>query len=46
MWLFLLFFTVPVIEIVLFIKVGGTIGLMPTVFIILITAIAGTVFVK
>ena len=39
-------FTVPVIEIVLFIKVGGTIGLMPTVFIILITAIAGTVFVK
>ena len=46
MWLFLLFFTVPVIEIVLFIKVGGTIGLMPTVFIILSTAIAGTVFVK
>ena len=46
MWLFLLFFTVPVIEIVLFIKVGGTIGLIPTVFIILITAIAGTVFVK
>ena len=46
MWLFLVFFTVPVIEIVLFIKVGGTIGLMPTVFIILITAIAGTVFVK
>ena len=46
MWLFLLFFTVPVIEIVLFIKVGGTIGLMPTIFIILITAIAGTVFVK
>ena len=46
MWLFLLFFTVTLIEIVLFIKVGGTIGLMPTVFIILITAIAGTVFVK
>ena len=46
MWLFILFFTVPVIEIVLFIKVGNSIGLMPTVFLVLITAIAGTIFVK
>ena len=46
MWLFILFFTVPVIEIVLFIKVGNAIGLMPTVFLVLITAIAGTIFVK
>ena len=46
MWLFFLFFTVPVIEIVLFIKVGSAIGLIPTVFVILITALAGTFFVK
>ena len=46
MWLFILFFTVPVIEIVLFIKAGNAIGLMPTVFLVLITAIAGTIFVK
>ena len=46
MWLFILFFAVPVIEIVLFIKVGSAIGLMPTVFLILITALAGTFFVK
>ena len=46
MWLFILFFTVPLIEIVLFIKVGSAIGLIPTVFVILITALAGTFFVK
>ena len=46
MWLFILFFTVPVIEIVLFIKVGSAIGLIPTIFVILITALAGTFFVK
>ena len=46
MWLFILFFTVPVIEIVLFIIVGSAIGLIPTVFVILITALAGTFFVK
>ena len=46
MWLFILFFSVPVIEIVLFIKVGSAIGLIPTVFVILITALAGTFFVK
>ena len=34
------------IEIVLFIKVGSAIGLIPTVFVILITALAGTFFVK
>ena len=43
---FFLFFTVPVIEIALFIKVGSAIGLIPTVFVILITALAGTFFVK
>ena len=46
MWLFFLFFTVPVIEIVLFIKVGSALGLIPTVLVILITALAGTFFVK
>jgi len=46
MWLFILFFTVPLIEIVLFIKVGGAIGLIPTIMVVLLTALAGTVFVK
>ena len=46
MWLFIVFFTVPVIEIVLFIKVGSALGLIPTVLVILITALAGTFFVK
>ena len=46
MWLFILFFTVPLIEIVLFIKVGGAIGLIPTIVVVLLTALAGTLFVK
>ncbi|MAJ94315.1 MAG: exlusion protein FxsA, partial [Marinovum sp.] len=40
MWLFILFFTVPLIEIVLFIKVGGAIGLIPTIMVVLLTALA------
>lgn len=46
MWLFLLFLLVPLIEIALFIQVGGWIGLWPTLAIVVATAIAGTVLVR
>ncbi|QGY00154.1 FxsA family protein [Roseovarius faecimaris] len=46
MWLFLAFLAVPLIEIALFIQVGGAIGLWPTLGIVVLTAILGTVLVK
>lgn len=46
MWLFLAFLAVPLIEIALFIQVGGLIGLWPTLLIVVLTAIAGTVLVR
>lgn len=39
--LFLLFVIVPLIEIALFVEIGGAIGLWPTLLIVLLTAIAG-----
>ena len=46
MWLFFIFVAVPVVEIALFIKVGGWLGLFPTLAIIVITAALGTYLVK
>ena len=46
MWLFVLFLAVPLIEIALFIQVGGLIGLWPTLAIVVLTAIAGTWLVR
>jgi UPF0716 protein FxsA len=46
MWLFLAFLLVPLIEIALFIQVGGWIGLWPTLAIVVLTAVAGTVLVR
>jgi len=46
MWLFLAFLLVPLIEIALFIQVGGLIGLWPTLLIVVLTAIAGTLLVR
>lgn len=46
MWLFLLFLLVPLIEIALFIQVGGWIGLWPTLGIVIATAVAGTILVR
>lgn len=46
MWLFLLFLVVPLVEIALFIQVGGLIGLWPTLAIVVLTAIAGTFLVR
>lgn len=46
MWLFLIFVTIPIIEIALFIQVGGWLGLWPTLGIVILTAILGTVLVR
>jgi UPF0716 protein FxsA len=46
MWLFLAFLLVPLIEIGLFIQVGGAIGLWPTLGIVVLTAILGTYLVR
>lgn len=46
MWLFLAFLLVPLIEIALFIQVGSWIGLWPTLAIVILTAIAGTILVR
>ena len=39
--LFLLFILVPLLEIYLFIRIGGVIGAMPTVLLVVLTAIIG-----
>ena len=46
MWLFILFVTIPIIEIALFIQVGGWLGLWPTLGIVILTAILGTYLVR
>lgn len=46
MWLLIAFIAIPLIEIALFIQVGGLIGLWPTLLIVVITAVAGTYLVK
>lgn len=46
MWLLVAFIAVPLIEIGLFIQVGGMIGLWPTLAIVLLTALLGSWLVK
>ena len=46
MWVLLAFVAVPMIEIALFIQVGGLIGLWPTLAIVLLTAMAGSYLVR
>ena len=46
MWLLIAFIAIPVIEIALFIQVGGFIGLWPTLLIVILTAVAGTYLVR
>lgn len=46
MWLLIAFIAVPMIEIALFIQVGGAIGLGWTLAIVLITAVLGTTLVR
>ncbi len=44
--LFLLFIFVPMIEIALFIQIGGLLGFWPTMFLVLITAFVGANLVR
>jgi UPF0716 protein FxsA len=46
MWLFAAFVAVPILEIALFIQVGGWLGLWPTLLIVVATAALGTVLVR
>ncbi|MDP5306975.1 FxsA family protein [Paracoccus spongiarum] len=46
MWLFWVFVAVPIIEIALFIQVGGWIGLWPTLAIVILTALVGTALMR
>ena len=46
LWILLAFIGVPLIEIALFIKVGGFIGLWPTIAIVIATAVAGTALIR
>ena len=46
MWLFVLFLAIPLIEIALFIQIGGAIGLWMTLLIVILTAILGTFMVR
>lgn len=46
MWLFLAFVSVPLIEIALFIQIGGAIGLWPTLAVVIVTALIGTTLVR
>jgi UPF0716 protein FxsA len=46
MWLLLAFIAVPMIEIALFIQVGGFIGIWWTLMIVLLTAVTGSYLVR
>lgn len=46
MWLLIAFIAVPLIEIYLFITVGGAIGTWPTLGIVLVTAVIGSTLVR
>lgn len=43
---FLIFVFTPILEIVLFIQVGGLIGVVPTILIVIVTAIVGSVMLR
>jgi UPF0716 protein FxsA len=46
MWLLLVFVTVPIIEIALFIRVGGWIGIWPTLGLVVLGAVAGVMLIR
>ena len=41
-YLLLLFIVMPIVEIAVLIRVGGAIGLLPTLLIVILTAVIGT----
>ena len=46
MWLLIALIAVPLIEIALFIEVGGMVGLWPTLGIVVLTAVIGTALLR
>lgn len=46
MWLLIAFIAVPLIEITLFLQVGGVIGTLPTLGLVLLTAVVGHQLMK
>ncbi|MDO8882601.1 MAG: FxsA family protein [Pseudotabrizicola sp.] len=46
MWLFALFLIVPLVEIALFITVGGWLTLWPTLALVMLTGIVGTILMR
>ena len=46
MWLFVLLVIIPIIEIALFVQIGGVIGLGPTIAIVILTALLGSWLLK
>ncbi len=46
MILFLIFVLVPIIEIALFIEIGGALGLWPTLGVVILTALAGSTLLR
>ena len=46
MVILLAFIIVPVLEIAVFIQVGGLIGVLPTIALVLLTAVAGTMLLR
>ena len=46
MFMLIIFIAIPIIEIALFIQIGGAIGLYPTLAIVLLTALIGTTLLK
>lgn len=46
MWLLLPFVILPIVEIALFIQVGGIIGVLPTLLLVLLSAVAGVAVMR
>ncbi|MFN3722453.1 MAG: FxsA family protein [Paracoccaceae bacterium] len=46
MWLFALFLIVPLVEIALFITIGGWLALWPTLALVLLTGVVGTALMR
>ncbi len=46
MWLLLPFVILPIVEIALFIQVGGVIGVLPTIALVLASAVAGAAVMR
>lgn len=46
MWLALIFLLLPIVEIALFIKVGGLIGVLPTLSLVVLALLAGVALIR